>query len=290
MKVKLTGAKKGHSLLKKKADALTMRLRALLKNILQVRPVLRLARRIRRLPPLTSARLPAHTSPLRMCIQAKDDMGSAFREGNFALAEVKYAAGDIKPMVIESVGSAQKRVEIRVDNIAGVKVPVFKSIDTGAVSQDHTGAMRGSPCANPSPARCPLPPRRPRASSRDACLHHLHGTPRLCSHTPPLGGGEWAHPADELSTQEEEEADRASTRVHARLAGLSKGGQQIARARTTFSKAVDVLVQLATLQSSFTILDEAIKVTSRRVNALDTVVVPRIHNTVEYIKSELDEL
>ena len=37
MKVKLTGAKKGHSLLKKKADALTMRLRALLKNILTVR-------------------------------------------------------------------------------------------------------------------------------------------------------------------------------------------------------------------------------------------------------------
>ena len=32
------------------------------------------------------------------------------------------------------------------------------------------------------------------------------------------------------------------------------------------------------------------QVTSRRVNALDTVVVPRIANTVEYIKSELDEL
>lgn len=176
MKFKLTGAKKGHSLLKKKADALTMRLRLLLRNILQ----------------------------------AKEDMGTAFRDGNFALAEVKYAAGDIKPMVIESVGTAQKRVEIRVDNIAGVKVPVFKSIDTGVASQDHTG--------------------------------------------------------------------------------LSKGGQQIARARTTFAKAVDVLVQLATLQTSFVILDEAIKVTSRRVNALDTVVIPRIANTVEYIKSELDEL
>ena len=71
--------------------------------------------------------------------------------------------------------------------------------------------------------------------------------------------------------------------------GLSKGGQQIAKARTVFSKAVDVLVQLATLQTSFTILDEAIKVTSRRVNALDSVVIPRIANTVEYIKSELDE-
>jgi len=176
MKVKLTGAKKGHSLLKKKADALTMRLRALLKNILQ----------------------------------AKEDMGAAFREGNFALAEVKYAAGDINTMVKESVGSAQKRVEIRVDNIAGVKVPVFKAVDTGAASLD--------------------------------------------------------------------------------LTGLSKGGQQISKARTTFAKAVDVLVQLATLQTSFTILDEAIKVTSRRVNALDTVVIPRITSTVEYIKSELDEL
>ncbi|KAL3899585.1 MAG: hypothetical protein SGPRY_012618, partial [Prymnesium sp.] len=176
MKVKLVGAKKGHSLLKKKADALTMRLRALLRNILQ----------------------------------AKDDMGAAFREGNFALAEVKYAAGDIKPTVIENVGSAHKRVEIHVDNIAGVKVPVFKAIDVAHVGADHTG--------------------------------------------------------------------------------LSKGGQQISKARTTFAKTVDVLVQLATLQTSFTVLDEAIKVTSRRVNALDTVVIPRISNTVEYIKSELDEL
>merc|ERR1712060_866962 len=74
------------------------------------------------------------------------------------------------------------------------------------------------------------------------------------------------------------------------MGGLSKGGQQIAKARTTFSKSVDVLIQLATLQTSFVILDEAIKVTSRRVNALDTVVIPRISNTVAYIKSELDEL
>jgi len=35
---------------------------------------------------------------------------------------------------------------------------------------------------------------------------------------------------------------------------------------------------------------QAIKVTSRRVNALDSVVIPRIANTVEYIKAELDEL
>ena len=220
MKVKLTGAKKGHSLLKKKADALSMRLRALLKDILQ----------------------------------AKEDMGESFRIGNFALAEVKYAAGDIKPQVLENVKGAasvrpprpragapsrvsqraphlarrhpphlrappihlsrerrpQKKIEIRIDNIAGVKVPVYKAIETGAKGEDFTG--------------------------------------------------------------------------------LSKGGKQVTKARETFSKAVDVLIGLATLQTSFHILDEAIKVTSRRVNALDTVVIPRISNTVEYIKSELDEL
>ena len=149
MKVKLTGAKKGHSLLKKKADALTMRLRLLLKNILTVRPAS--SRTVARPP------LPAERRGRGICLaQAKEEMGSAMKEGNFALAEVKYAAGDIKPMVIESVGTAQKRVEIRVDNIAGVKVPVFKPVDTGAVSQDHTGTpieraptggWAGTPCA-----------------------------------------------------------------------------------------------------------------------------------------------
>ena len=155
-------------------------------------------------------------------------MGVAFKDGNFALAEVKYAAGDIKPMVIESVGTAQKRVEIRVDNIAGVKVPVFKSIDTGAVSQDHTGA---------SPRPCAAAARR---SARDLEAH----THALSPPNPPLRLRSSHRPSASLP----------------RCAGLSKGGQQIARARTTFAKAVDVLVQLATLQTSFVILDEAIKV------------------------------
>ena len=44
------------------------------------------------------------------------------------------------------------------------------------------------------------------------------------------------------------------------------------------------------LQTAFKTLDEALKVTSRRVNALDNVVVPRLENTVAYVKQELDEL
>ena len=37
-------------------------------------------------------------------------------------------------------------------------------------------------------------------------------------------------------------------------------------------------------------LDEVIKITNRRVNAIEHVVRPRIENTISYINSELDEL
>ena len=36
-------------------------------------------------------------------------------------------------------------------------------------------------------------------------------------------------------------------------------------------------------------LDEAMRVTNRRVNALDNVVIPKLENTMHYIASELDE-
>ena len=51
-----------------------------------------------------------------------------------------------------------------------------------------------------------------------------------------------------------------------------------------------MLVELAGLQTAFITLDIAIKTTSRRVNALENVVTPRLENTVQYIKGELDEL
>jgi V-type H+-transporting ATPase subunit D len=37
------------------------------------------------------------------------------------------------------------------------------------------------------------------------------------------------------------------------------------------------------------ILDEVIKLTNRRVNAIEHVIIPKVDNTIRYIISELDE-
>ena len=74
------------------------------------------------------------------------------------------------------------------------------------------------------------------------------------------------------------------------LTGLGKGGQQVQRCRETYTRAVEALVELASLQTAFVILDEVIKVVNRRVNAIEHVIIPRTENTIKYINSELDEL
>lgn len=97
------------------------------------------------------------------------------------------------------------------------------------------------------------------------------------------------------------------------LTGLGKGGQQVQKCRETYTRAVETLVELASLQTAFVILDEVIKVVNRRVNAMyvhdlalhtlaaaclltdvlhysEHVIIPRTENTIKYINSELDEL
>ncbi|KAJ6119717.1 V-type ATPase subunit D [Penicillium sp. IBT 18751x] len=101
------------------------------------------------------------------------------------------------------------------------------------------------------------------------------------------------------------------------LTGLGKGGQQIQRCRETYARAVETLVELASLQTAFLILDEVIKVVNRRdmesletnsVTASEHVIIPRTENTIKCsyyhssssnvapshpntdINSELDEL
>ncbi|PCH38179.1 hypothetical protein WOLCODRAFT_115003 [Wolfiporia cocos MD-104 SS10] len=74
------------------------------------------------------------------------------------------------------------------------------------------------------------------------------------------------------------------------LTGLGRGGQQVLKAKEVYAKAVETLVELASLQTAFMILDEVIRATNRRVNAIEHVVIPRLDNTIKYIISELDEM
>ncbi|RWS09144.1 V-type proton ATPase subunit D-like protein [Dinothrombium tinctorium] len=177
MKSRLKGAQKGHSLLKKKADALQLRFRLILKKI----------------------------------IETKSLMGEVMKEAQFSLAEAKFAVGnDFNALVLENVNKAQIKVKCRKDNVAGVNLPAFEWYQDGQDSYE--------------------------------------------------------------------------------LAGLSRGGQQLAKSKKNYARAVQLLVDLASLQTSFITLDEVIKVTNRRVNALEHLVIPRIERTIAYITSELDEI
>lgn len=73
------------------------------------------------------------------------------------------------------------------------------------------------------------------------------------------------------------------------LQGLAQGGQKINKCRELHLKALESLVELASLQTTFITLDEVIKITNRRVNAIEYVVKPRLQNTIAYIITELDE-
>ena len=177
MKIRLKSAEKGHSLLKKKADALTLRFRSVATEIKAY----------------------------------KQALGEMMSDSAMSITKARYVAGDFAYLVTENVGSASMKIRTELENVAGVKIPVFDAYED--------------------------------SGSSDAL----------------------------------------------ELTGLGKGGAQIRQCKSKFADALQSLVKLASLQTSFITLDEAIKLTNRRVNAIEHVVIPKIENTISYIITELDE-
>ena len=178
-------------------------------------------------------------------------VGTSLREAAFSLTEARYAAGDFGPTVQDGVGTAGVRIRAATDNVAGVRIPRFEQVD----------AASGLVVAGPSGGGGPV----------DAAGGGEGG-----------GGGAAAAATASTTTP--------APPTSSDLTGLGRGGQAVGAARRSFLGADGLLVELASLQTAFITLDAAIKATNRRVNALDNVVIPRLENTIAYIRGELDEL
>ena len=104
---------------------------------------------------------------------------------------------------------------------------------------------------------------------------------RLTVHSENIAG---VHlPVFTLKGEDEQSEDNA-------LLGLAGGGQAITQAREKFTEFLKILVQIASLQTQFITLDEALKMTNRRVNALEFVVIPKFTMIIAFIIDELSEL
>lgn len=178
-KARLGGAKKGHGLLKKKRDALKKKFQDMLGRI----------------------------------VETKLEVGNSLKDAAFSFAKANWATGgeDISMSILERAKEPSITVRMTAENVAGVKLPVFRM-----------------------------------------------------SHDPKKDG--------DIQTL-----------------GVAHGGAVIQACRETYFRAMTAVIELASLQTAFFTLDEEIKMTGRRVNALEYVIIPRIQDVMDYIDQEMDE-
>lgn len=80
-----------------------------------------------------------------------------------------------------------------------------------------------------------------------------------------------------------------STAPSKQYLGLGQGGQRVKACKEAYLKALETLIEIASLQTKFVVLDEAIKVTNRRVNAIRHAIKPKLVRTIAYVEAELEE-
>ncbi|KAL8449760.1 hypothetical protein Emag_003543 [Eimeria magna] len=264
VKQKKKGAAQGYQLLKKKSDALSSRFRGMLKEI------------------------------------TKLSIGENINEAHFSMAKATWAGGnDLREQLMQRIKRPAVFVTAAFDNVAGVRLPVFQittdpTVDSTAGSTP-LGLLWGS-------------------RVQDSALKGIDGLEQLSGSK--LTFVTCAQPCLKF---EESGKFPCFTWGSVSLLGslvavlkninLSAGGHVILAARDKYLEALSELVKLASLQASaratfvtnglrclrdletaFFTLDSEIKMTNRRVNALNNVVLPKLDRCIGYITKELDEM
>jgi len=110
IKERFAAAKKGHSLLKRKSDAIKLNLNNRLKEILVV----------------------------------KRRVGEQLRKAFFSHTEAEWAVGEFNNQVIENTKQASFKVKAQIDNVAGVKIPLYEKYKDDTVKGEViVGLSRG---------------------------------------------------------------------------------------------------------------------------------------------------
>ena len=87
------------------------------------------------------------------------------------------------------------------------------------------------------------------------------------------------------------EVEKKSIKKSALARGYSLTGvtSRINEAAERFEKEIDMVIEIAAVETKLRRLGEEIQKTRRRVNALDYIVVPQLQHQVKYIQATLDE-
>lgn len=75
--------------------------------------------------------------------ETKQHMSTDSSNAFFSMTQAEYAAGEFKQKVAEGSMTARIRVGAGVDNVAGVKLPVFTKVDTGAAASNQSLGLVG---------------------------------------------------------------------------------------------------------------------------------------------------
>ncbi len=208
---------------------------------------------------------------------------------------------------------AQVRVKAQTDNVAGVRIPKFEEVVTGgeakmALTGLGKGGQQVQQCRKVRTLllralRLPIFPSL--SSGRDTSVNMPLAGPtcpskiwmlrqcrsmRSARSTRLIGCACCITPHDAMHLWSIDARGRLPSGQASGAPGCRRGqGDKLkqgahVRSAQAFLKSVALLVELASLQTAFLTLDEAIKTTNRRVNALDNVVRPRLENTISYIK------